>query len=407
MIDQKALVEEVVKSVSDKMTTLKDEIRNEVKSEITNQIKDVNSTIESKLKNIKVNPVADVDNNFGYTSMGKLLIDIAKSTAGKGSYTNEFIDRVKNFSYDYAKGNNESVDTLGGFLVPPEFANKLITTAIEETDLLKRCSKISTISNQIEIPYLDDRDRSAGKTAGGIDFYWMGEKSTFQEAQPTFKKESYKLDKLGAVCLVTEELLEDAPAMESIVSSSFNKGFSFFTDNAIVRGNGVAKLEGILNSPALKTVAIENAQTEAIKVENLIKMKIAFMGKNGIWLINPDMLVSLMTLTIGQMPIFIPAGSLANREYDMLLGYPIVWSEHNSVLKAVGDIMLVDMKEYQIVSKSNMGLKSSASVHVNFMTDQMTYKFVTRMAGKTIHRAVYKPANSQGTKSPFVTLAAR
>lgn len=403
----KDMLDGAMKTVTEKVNELKTSMQEEIKNEIKSQTEKVNENFENKLKSIQVNPVADIGNNFGFKSIGELLKSVAKSEIDKTGILEDRMITLKNYSRDNAKALNESVDSLGGFLVPPEFANTLLTSSLEQTNIMKDTQQLRTVSNTLELPVIKDKNRSNGQTSGGIYFYWMSESGTFQEAKPAFEKLDFKLNKLGAMTYITEELLEDSAAIESVVNTEFQKGFVYFMDGSLISGTGVGQPEGILKSPALKTVAKESGQTDAIKVENIANMFASFSGTMGKWYINKDLFPYLFALAVGNFPVFIPGGSIAGRPFDSLLGMPIVWTEHASALKSVGDIILADFSQYVTVTKNGQGLKNDASMHVRFLYDEMTYKFSYRITGKTKDREVITPKNSQGTKSAFVTLAAR
>jgi HK97 family phage major capsid protein len=74
-------------------------------------------------------------------------------------------------------------------------------------------------------------------------------------------------------------------------------------------------------------------------------------------------------------------------------------------LGTVGDIILADFSQYAIVRKG--GLNSASSIHVKFLTDEMTFKFSMRVNGKPMWKNVLTPAKGSNTLSPFVTLQTR
>jgi len=406
--------------VSDLKGHVKEVMETEKKSiseEVVKQINDAKVYTDDKIKGIEVvGNAADERDNFGFDSFGDFASAVAKSAMAVrsgGSLNDEDNNRLKSIkSFAKQKDLNESIDNLGGFLVPTEFSKSLISSSIEQTNFLKDTTKIVTATNSIEIPMVNDFDRSGGYTHGGIKFYWMDEAAQHTKSNPTFKKLGLKLNKLGAMAYVTDELITDnVVALNSLLPNQFREGFVFTTDEVLFRGDGVAKPKGILNSDSLITIAKESGQAaNTVVAANLLKMLVrmpmAGLSKSK-WYINRDLLPVMSVLTIGNSPIFMYANSITNAPEDTLLGRPIVWTEHASQIGSVGDIVLADMSRYMTASKSGEGLKASSSMHLRFDYDQMVYKFVYRMDGQSMYDKAFKPANSQSEKSYFVTLAER
>ncbi|WP_349745381.1 phage major capsid protein, partial [Roseateles cavernae] len=105
-----------------------------------------------------------------------------------------------------------------------------------------------------------------------------------------------------------------------------------------MNGSGVGQMLGILNSPALITVAAEGSQTaDTIHADNIIKMWTrmpASARRRAVWLCNQDAEGQLMQLgsvvktaagtAVGGMPSYLPPGGLSASPYGTLLGRPVV-----------------------------------------------------------------------------------
>jgi hypothetical protein len=53
------------------------------------------------------------------------------------------------------------------------------------------------------------------------------------------------------------------------------------------------------------------------------------------------------------------------------------------------------------------GIQAAESMHVQFLTDQMAYRWTYRLDGQPAWRTTLTPANGSATLAPFVTLATR
>ncbi|OQB13557.1 MAG: Phage capsid family protein [Firmicutes bacterium ADurb.Bin193] len=309
-----------------------------------------------------------------------------------------------------ASGANESVPSDGGFLVQTDFASELLKHTFETGILAPRCKKIpiSTNANALKINALDDSSRANGARWGGIQTYWENEADELVSSKPKFRTMDLSLKKLTGLCYATDELLQDAAALQSVITQGFAEEFGFKIDDTILNGNGSGQPLGILNSPALVTVAKETEQTSKITVENLIKMWSRCWGRsraNAVWYVNQEIEPLLYTLKIGDVPVYLPAGGLSEKPYATLFGRPIVPLEQCSALGSVGDIILGDMSQYLLIDKG--GINTASSIHVRFLYDESVFRFIYRVDGQPIWNKPITPYKGSNTLSPFVTLAAR
>ena len=126
---------------------------------------------------------------------------------------------------------------------------------------------------------------------------------------------------------------------------------------------------------------------------------------NSVWFVNPEIEPLFYTLTVGDKPVYIPAGSIANAPYGMLLGRPVIALEQCSELGEVGDIILADLSQYLIIDKG--GINTASSIHVRFLYDEAVFRFIYRVDGQPIWNKALKPYKGDATVSPFIALAER
>jgi len=309
-----------------------------------------------------------------------------------------------------ASGANESVPSDGGFLVQTDFATELLKNAYETGILAPKCKKIpiSTNANGLKINALDDSSRANGARWGGIQTYWENEADQLIASKPKFRTMDLSLKKLTGLCYATDELLQDASALQSVITQGFAEEFGFKIDDVILNGTGSGQPLGILNSPSLVTVEKENGQTDKLTVENLIKMWSRCWGRsrsNAVWYINQELEPYLYTLMVGDKPVYIPAGGLSEKPYGTLFGRPVVPLEQCSAAGSVGDIILGDLSQYLLIDKG--GINAASSIHVRFLYDESVFRFIYRVDGQPIWNKPITPYKGSSTLSPFVTLAAR
>ena len=110
----------------------------------------------------------------------------------------------------------ESVGADGGFLVPPEYSDRIIDVVLGSAadSLAARAWQIPVQGNMMRIPLNMDVPWGTG-----IRAYWGSEASTHTRSDANLEQASLTMHKVTALVPVTEELMEDAPAIGSMISS--------------------------------------------------------------------------------------------------------------------------------------------------------------------------------------------
>jgi HK97 family phage major capsid protein len=312
-----------------------------------------------------------------------------------------------------ASGSNEAVPSDGGYLVQPDFEAELMKRVYETGALASRVRSRQVSGNGLVVNGIDETSRATGSRYGGVRGYWADEAATVTATAPKFSRHELKLKKLMALYYATDEILEDAQALEAEAGDAFREEFAWLIDNAILRGPGGGQPLGILKSGALVTVAKESGQTAAtVLPENLVKMWSRMWAKsrgNAVWFINQDVEPSLFTMGlqvgVGGNAVYMPPGGLSAAPYGTLFGRPVIPIEQTSTIGTVGDIVLADLSQYRWIDKG--AIKSASSIHVRFLYDEMTFRFTYRCDGQPSWQSALTPANGTNTLSPFVALATR
>jgi HK97 family phage major capsid protein len=112
-------------------------------------------------------------------------------------------------------------------------------------------------------------------------------------------------------------------------------------------------------------------------------------------------------MTIGQMPVWVPPGNLTQAPSGLLLGKPVIEIEQGNELGKSGDIVLANLNEYVTITKSGEGLRAESSMHVRFLYDEMTFRWIYRINGQPTWKTALTPFKGASTLSPFIGLADR
>jgi HK97 family phage major capsid protein len=312
-------------------------------------------------------------------------------------------------------GANETVPSDGGFLVQPNFSSEIFRAATEVGQVVPRVRRIpiGAGANGLIMNAVDETSRATGSRWGGVQAYWAAEGDTATATKPKFRQMELKLNKLMAVMYATDELLADTTALGAIAQQALSEEITWTAENAIFRGTGAGQPVGIIGHASTVSVAKETNQPAAtILVNNIFKMWARMWSRsraNAVWFINQDIEPQLLALEFpvgtGGMPAYMPPGGLSQSPYGTLLGRPIIPVEYASTLGTVGDIILADLTQYVMIDKG--GIQAAESMHVQFLTDQMAYRWTYRLDGQPAWRTTLTPANGSATLAPFVTLATR
>lgn len=346
-----------------------------------------------------------------FASLGEQLQAIAKSALPENSVDQRLLE-VQNA----ATGGSAGVSSDGGYFIQDDFSTDLIKRVYDEGILANRTRQveISAKSNKFKTNMIDETSRATGSRMGGVQIYRAAEADTVTAKKPKFAKIDLELEKLMGLAYMTDELMEDATALESVYKEAFTSEFAFTVDDEIFRGTGSGQCLGLLKSDALVTVAKEAGQgADTIVAENIINMYSRLWSRSrpkAAWFINQEIEPQLHQMTIetgtgsGQL-VYMPPGGLSQAPYGTMYGLPVIPIEHGSALGDKGDIVLADLSQYLMIKKG--GLKQDVSAHVRFINGEMTFRFTMRNNGQPMWEKPLTPYKGANTLSPYVTLAER
>jgi len=144
------------------------------------------------------------------------------------------------------KGHTEGVNSAGGFLVPDEFENELITLR-EQYGVFRRNATIKPMSSDVKrIP----------KRASTVTAYFVGEASAITESQQVFDNVQLVAKKLGVVTTVSSELNEDVLVnIGDEIAGEIAYAFALKEDQCGFIGDGTSTYGGIVGLEAALTNA--------------------------------------------------------------------------------------------------------------------------------------------------------
>jgi HK97 family phage major capsid protein len=271
-----------------------------------------------------------------------------------------------------------------GWLVPPTYSSQVAEIAFNEVDLFGM-SQPESIAGMAAIK---PKDETTPWGAAGVQAVWRSEAAQMTASKLALTGEIMQLHELYAFCSATNEVLSDAGMLQNRLTTQAGRAISWAASDAVMWGNGAGKVTGFMTAPCLVTVAKESGQADTtIVVANLGKMLAAVLRVGGrpIWLANPDVIPQLIGLTIGNMPVWVPAnqGMQANPWDGYILGYPVIFTEHAQTLGTKGDLVCVNMSGYYAATKAG-GVDFASSMHLYFDQNLTAFRWTFRLAGQPI-----------------------
>lgn len=344
----------------------------------------------------------EADPRRGFQSFG----EFAQSVRNAGTHGGRPDGRLLIGAAAPSTFGGEAVGADGGFLVPPDFAREIFTLSLTEDSLLPMTDNVNVQGNSMVFP----KDETTPWGTDGVRAYWQAEAAAATATKPKLGTATLRLHKLMALVPLTDELMADTNALDGYLPGKVADSMRWKINEAILNGNGAGQPLGAFAGGAAQVIAKESGQAAStVLIANVLKM-IALLPPGSfprsVWLVTPDALPALFGLTLGNYPIYMAPGDAKNSPYGMLMGRPIMVSQHAAAFSAQGDISLVDMNYYRTITKA-AGMETATSMHLYFDADATAFRTTFRVDGQPKIAAPITQAKGSNKLSPFVQLGAR
>ena len=349
-----------------------------------------------------------IDTRESFPTFGDQLLAVARHA--QDGYTDP---RLILTQKRVASGLNESVPHEGGWLVDQEFVSTILEKVYTVGEIARRVARqpIGANKNGLKINAIDETSRKDGYRLGGVQAYWKCEAAEKEKSKPKFRQMQLDLNKLIALVYATDELLDDAVALEGLIKRAMPQEITFKMEDSFIWGTGGGMPWGIMECGSM--IAVPRAVASSIRFADILNMWSRLYGysrKSAVWLINQSIEPSLygMCFTCGTYssgPVYLPNGTIAGQMYSTLFGRPVIPIEYCEVLGTAGDIILADFNEYIAIDKG--GIEQASSIHVRFIYDEQVFRFVYRVDGQCAWNQPlepYKGTAASNSQSPFVSL---
>lgn len=292
-------------------------------------------------------------------------------------YKQNFFNQVRTKFKNASGYLREGAPADGGYLVPSEFHNEIVT-ALGEENVLRQISRVVATEN--------DRQIAIQTTPPSASF--VAEGQTIPLSTEEFDRKILGAYKIAAGVSVSNELLADSfYNIEGHLTLEFAKAIGATEENAFLNGDGDGQPLGILTALAADS-STTLSYTES-KFEELVSSDSPYINlayslkrpyrKNACWLMN-DSILAAVRRAKDSAGNFLWQASLAASEPPTLLGYPIYTSEFMpSIESGKMPVLFGDFTRFIIGQRGEMVFKPLRELHA--LQDLTTFLMIERVDG--------------------------
>ncbi len=301
----------------------------------------------------------------------------------------------------------ESAGGTGGYVIPPQFMNELLTIAAEDGFIEPRAKIIPMNSRSVEWPMLDITTAQASGVSpyfGGIVGYWQPEAATINESEPAFKQTSWTAWDLVLYTVSSNQLLADnGIGLDALLTQLFGQAMVWYKEYAYLQGTGAGSSMplGILRAPATLS------QTRAIAAHFVLQDAAAMLSHlqirswdDACWMAHQSVIPELIqlqdaattTAQVGSQVAGIhmawmtpfgdgkTGGAAMKLPQVFLNGLPLFFTEKLPKLGTNGCVALADWSRYVIGLR--LDFQIDVSPHLLFRSNQLAWRVICRLDAK-------------------------
>lgn len=390
LIDQVRQMAQTAENESRALTAEEQEKKSKMMDEIKQFEKDIAE--EEEIQRIESQRANHPDNDpektaHEWRSLGEFV---------KTALTNPNDERLANREVEGRQANQEmGTGSQGGFLVPEQFSDQLLTVAPDEAIIRPRATIFASGDADFKIPALQ---YSGNNMFAGASVTWIDEGGLKPQTDIEFKQITLQPYEVAGHVRVTDKLLRNAPVIEQIVSTQLRRALIDAEEEVFLTNSGsVANAPNPIIGDAA-TITISRSDANQVQYDDVKNMFARFRGQRAVWIISRGVIPELMGMK-DENNSLVWQPNARDGSPGTLLGYPVLYSDNSPALGTVGDVVLADLNYYLI--RDGVGVAIAASPHVEF-TNNITYiKAFKTVDGKPW---LSGPLPTTPTSSPFVEL---
>jgi HK97 family phage major capsid protein len=375
-------------------------------------------------------PDAPIYRGSNASALGQQLLDIKTMKTGNGDVAGarsrlEKVEKRNQITLEaQAKKENRAaatggfttgVPSDGGFFLQGETSMDLMTNGFNNSVVLPRCDSrtLGAGTQFIEVTMIDETSRANGSRGGGVRVYTTAELGEMTASKTKFRQLRIEPKKLTGLYYSSGEMDKNVTFLGQEMRKLFGEEFAFKCQDLVINGTGAGEPLGILNADCLVSVTKETGQTaDTVMTENILKMESRLWreGPGVCYLVNRETKPQLSTMSLAVGTGGAPVALYKQEFYQGVMqaslnGFPCFTIEQAAALGDAGDVILADFGQYYTANKGD--INEAMSIHVEFIYDQNTYRFLYFFDGQPKLKSAITPYKGSATVGPFIVTAAR
>ena len=241
--------------------------------------------------------------------------------------------------------------------------------------------------------------------SSGVQARWRSEANVMTADKLFTRFKDARVHELYSFALVPEELLEDAPRLADRLARKMPQAIQWKLVEAYVTGTGAGQPLGWMNANNAGKIQVTRSGGGLIAVADVLGMfkRLLVSGADKpFWLTNRDTVSQLMTMVVGNQPVWMPPNGVAAAPGGTLLGLPVHFSDHAEALGTAGDLQLINPAGYYGLSRG--AAKADSSIHLFYDYAITAFRNMVRFGGQPFLDAAVTAAKGP-SKSHFIHLS--
>ena len=306
-------------------------------------------------------------------------------------------------------------DNGGEFLLPLSQVPEIFSVSNAQPGIMQYARRYNVPGRTLRLPYLiqDEGTTTLNRPMAGkiANVTIVGEGSTKPTREPFFGQRLLTMYKYAAITEFGDEILGDdftgelpAEVTTAVGGQILNK----MNEDLTIDGTGSSQPLGALNSNNTAVLAVNRATASTFSAADAFSMYERHThGPNSVWMISRRVLSKLFALQTTNNTMVTWISNLRDPAQMLLLGLPVIVTDLLPTIGTRGDVALVNPDFYAMGLRQALTVESS--IHVKFVQDITTYRFLARGGGIPIPTSTYAyKVDGSGNKvdphSPFVVL---
>ena len=303
----------------------------------------------------------------------------------------------------------------GEYLLPLTQVPEIFSVANQQPGLFQYARRYNVPGRSLRIPYLvqDEGTSTLNRPMAGkiANVTIVGEGATKPVREPSFQQRLLTMYKYAAITQFGDELLGDDFTGElpsEVTTAVGGQIVNKINEDITVDGSGSSEPLGALNNANTSLIAVNRASAGTFSAADAFAMYERHThGPNSVWMVSRRVLSKLFALQTTNNTMVTWIANLRDKPQMLLLGLPVVVTDLLPTLGLKGDVALVNGDFYAMGLRQALTVESS--IHVAFIQDVTTYRFVARGGGIPLPTSTYAyKVDGSGNKvdehSPFVVL---